>query len=82
MLSQPLSVALSFFDIADTLGSAHNRDHHTLFHYHIVHRNKERRPLGRIKFTFRCMKEAVVRIVAPARSITTLPFVFLSRYFR
>src|ERR1700731_4826357 len=64
------------------LGAAYNRDHHTVFHYHIVHRNKERRPLDRIKFTFGCMKEVVVRIVAPARSITTLPFVFLGRYFR
>src|SRR3984893_10527913 len=33
------------------LGAAYNRDHHTVFHYHIVHRNKERRPLDRIKFT-------------------------------
>ena len=35
-----------------------------------------------IDLSFWRAKEVVVRIAAPARSITALPFVFFGRYFR
>ena len=45
VLSQPLSVALSFLENCRHLRVPYNRDHHAIIYHHIVHGNKQRRPL-------------------------------------